>query len=603
MSLKLKIALGFFSICVVFIAVCVILMIYMNKIYSESLSLQSSVIPASEEAAYLRYSLVMESLEVNDYSITRLQKTWDDTMEMRRDNMERWAVMRQDLDELSHEYAELTSYESTAFKAYQDFQSISQQLPVLTAEDIRAWDDFYASYTTLLQVFSEYKTPMMARVKDYLTKDIPKDEVAIAFDRVEKCDEMSQLIYLFYQKMGMGLYLLDENFLEESNEHGENLKKMAADLRDASRAQENKDRLQHIIDTMQLCLDSLAVLRNNITVALDNRTKRLASRTEALKDISQLSGLLTKITDESAAQSLNDASTTRMVLVVGVVLAIIISIVLSSIIVKHIVDPLDSIIVELTAGARNVEDTATGLSTASQKVAEGSSENAASLEQTAAAIEELSSMTKRNSENAQEAMVLTNMSTEALNKSKDSLSRVVTSMDDIASSGSQIGKIIKTIDEIAFQTNLLALNASVEAARAGAAGAGFAVVADEVRNLAIRSADSAKTTADLIAQTIRNINLGSDEIKRTSENFEELESDIEKVTAIISEVASASKEQAEGISQINIAVSEMDQVTQTNASVSVHTAEASTALTESATEMDKHVLNLLGLLRGQHPNG
>ncbi|MDR1109659.1 MAG: methyl-accepting chemotaxis protein [Deltaproteobacteria bacterium] len=193
--------------------------------------------------------------------------------------------------------------------------------------------------------------------------------------------------------------------------------------------------------------------------------------------------------------------------------------------------------------------------------------------------------------------------TENVESSERSMTRVMDAMGQIAASGNEIGKIIKTIDEIAFQTNLLALNAAVEAARAGEAGAGFAVVADEVRNLAIRSADAAKTTAHLIARTIENISSGSQMVKQTSDSFEAVGADARKIGALMAEVAEASKEQTIGLGQINSAVNEMDQVTQSNAAVSEETASAASALFGEAERLERQVQDLMGLIYGPRRSG
>jgi methyl-accepting chemotaxis protein len=177
----------------------------------------------------------------------------------------------------------------------------------------------------------------------------------------------------------------------------------------------------------------------------------------------------------------------------------------------------------------------------------------------------------------------------AVDKAEDSMAKVIEAMGEISVSGNEIGKIIKTIDEIAFQTNLLALNAAVEAARAGEAGAGFAVVADEVRNLAIRSADAAKNTADLIAATITNINSGSEMVNDTAENFKVVGTQVSKVSELVSEVADASKEQSQGIGQITIAMNEMDKVTQSNAASAEESASA-------AGQLSLQAGNLLGVV-------
>ena len=207
-------------------------------------------------------------------------------------------------------------------------------------------------------------------------------------------------------------------------------------------------------------------------------------------------------------------------------------------------------------------------------------------------------MTKRNADNSLQAQSLIRAATDCVANSGMSMTKVMEAMRQIATSGNEIGKIIKTIDEIAFQTNLLALNAAVEAARAGEAGAGFAVVADEVRNLAIRSAEAAKNTAELIAQTIDNINLGSGLVQDTSQKFEELVGEVKKVSTIVAEVAEASKEQSIGISQINTALVEMDQVTQSNAAISEQTASAASSLSNEADVLEESVQELLRMVHG-----
>jgi methyl-accepting chemotaxis protein len=172
------------------------------------------------------------------------------------------------------------------------------------------------------------------------------------------------------------------------------------------------------------------------------------------------------------------------------------------------------------------------------------------------------------------------------------------SMQDIAKASEETSKIIKTIDEIAFQTNLLALNAAVEAARAGEAGTGFAVVADEVRNLAMRAADAAKNTANLIAGTVKKVNTGSGLVAKTNQAFAEVSKSTVKVGELVGEIAEASSEQAQGITQINTAVNEVDQVTQQNAASAEESASASEEMNAQAEQMRIFVNGLLALVNG-----
>jgi methyl-accepting chemotaxis protein len=176
-------------------------------------------------------------------------------------------------------------------------------------------------------------------------------------------------------------------------------------------------------------------------------------------------------------------------------------------------------------------------------------------------------------------------------------------MGQIASASEETSKIIKTIDEIAFQTNLLALNAAVEAARAGEAGAGFAVVADEVRNLAMRAADAAKNTSELIESTVTKVGDGSSLVSQTNTAFSRVAEDVSKVSNLVGEISAASNEQSQGISQINQAVTEMDKVTQQNAASAEESASASEEMNVQATQMKGNVDHLMILVGGGNGNG
>jgi methyl-accepting chemotaxis protein len=201
----------------------------------------------------------------------------------------------------------------------------------------------------------------------------------------------------------------------------------------------------------------------------------------------------------------------------------------------------------------------------SQSLSEAASEQAASLEETSSSMEEMASMTRQNASNANEANTLMTETGSVVDDANRSMAELTESMQEITRASEETAKIIKTIDEIAFQTNLLALNAAVEAARAGEAGAGFAVVADEVRNLAMRAADAAKNTANLIEGTAKKIKNGSGIVSKANEAFTKVATGAKKVSELVGEISAASNEQAQGIEQISKAAAEMNSVTQQNA--------------------------------------
>ena len=272
---------------------------------------------------------------------------------------------------------------------------------------------------------------------------------------------------------------------------------------------------------------------------------------------------------------------------------------LSYLMARSISRPINHVIEGLTDGADQVASGSTQVASASQSLAEGASEQAAGIEETSSSIEEMASMTKQNADNANQANTLMVDTSKVVEEANLSMRALTRSMSEISTASEETGKIIKTIDEIAFQTNLLALNAAVEAARAGEAGAGFAVVADEVRNLALRAADAAKNTANLIEDTVKKIKNGSEIVSKTNEAFAKVATGAKKVGELVGEISAASNEQAQGVEQINKAVAEMDKVVQKNAASAEESASASEEMNAQAEQMKSYVRDLVILVEGK----
>jgi len=302
--------------------------------------------------------------------------------------------------------------------------------------------------------------------------------------------------------------------------------------------------------------------------------------------------------DAAAKESLAAVATGKNGVLIGLATALVICTVLAIFIIRSINKVLTTMTNTLAAGAEQTASAANQVSSASQSLAQGASEQAASLEETSSSLEEMSSMTKKNAETAQQAAALSGEAKAAADKGNAAMGRMSTAIHDIQKSASETAKIIKTIDEIAFQTNLLALNAAVEAARAGEAGKGFAVVAEEVRNLAMRSAEAAKTTSSLIEGSVNNARNGVTIATEVGATLGEITAFSNKVNGLIAEIAAAGHEQATGIGQVNIAVTQMDKVTQSNAAAAEESASASEELSAQAEQMAGVVNELVALVSG-----
>jgi len=286
------------------------------------------------------------------------------------------------------------------------------------------------------------------------------------------------------------------------------------------------------------------------------------------------------------------------IIIIGLIF-VVIAVVGVSFFARTIADPIGAIASDVQEASEQVATASSQVASASQSLAEGASEQASALEETSSSLEEMSSMTKQNADNAAQAKALTAEAKLIVDKVGDQMHRMVVAIQEVTKSSEETGKIIKTIDEIAFQTNLLALNAAVEAARAGEAGAGFAVVADEVRNLAMRSADAAKNTSSLIENTIVTVKKSRDLTQQTQDGFSENVVISNKISQLIDEIAAASSEQAQGIGQIGKAVAEMDKVVQQTAASAEESASAAEEMNAQAEQLKSYVGKLGTIIHGQ----
>jgi methyl-accepting chemotaxis protein len=350
------------------------------------------------------------------------------------------------------------------------------------------------------------------------------------------------------------------------------------------------------------------VVRGAIAGNRDEALNALVEGSEGGKRLSAaLAGMISKNVELAKQRAENNQSVAgRANWIAGIVtgLGILLAMGIGSLLTLSITRPIKHVVEGLSDGADQVASASNQVSSSSQQLAEGTSEQAASLEETSSSLEEMSSMTKQNAENAQLASdMMTKEAGPNFQLMADRMGIMEKAMQASVAASGETAKVIKTIDEIAFQTNLLALNAAVEAARAGEAGAGFAVVADEVRNLAMRSTEAAKSTQDLISNSTERIKEATSIYGQVSEVMDKNSQIARKVTELIGEIAAASQEQAHGIAQINIAVSEMDKVTQSTAANAEESASASEELNAQAEQMKVFVEELVRVVGGNSDAG
>jgi methyl-accepting chemotaxis protein len=307
--------------------------------------------------------------------------------------------------------------------------------------------------------------------------------------------------------------------------------------------------------------------------------------------------LVTDLASALAAESRQTIARGMLIVTSKLIGSIVFLGVLAFAVVRFIVRPIRSNVGSLASSIVRNQQSAHQLESNSRLVASSVTEQAASIEETAASLEEMSSITKSNAENASKADGLAARARCTAGEGRELMTTLSTAMAQIGQSSSEMAKIVKNIEGIAFQTNLLALNAAVEAARAGEHGKGFAVVAEEVRSLAQRAAEAARSTGSLIEESSERTSAGIDVTRRVGESLAAINGAVSEVATLVAEIASAGSEISEGIQQINQAVTQMDQVTQSNAQGAESSAAAAAAIIDEVGAIER-VARDLGELVG-----
>lgn len=324
----------------------------------------------------------------------------------------------------------------------------------------------------------------------------------------------------------------------------------------------------------------------------------IARSTKAINTALNISNVVGELSSEASAEVKSSARNQIIINSSLLVTAIVVFGVVLLFVRRSVVNPVNRIIDVLTEGSSQISSASGEISASSQSLAEGATQQAASIEETSSAMGVITDQTKRNATDATDASSIVGKARNEAEQGAKAMNEMIEAMREINQSSMEISKIIKVIEEIAFQTNLLALNAAVEAARAGEHGKGFAVVAEEVRNLAQRSATAAKDTASRIGDAVKKAQVGGEIAGRAEKMLMSIVESVKKVNDIVSGIATASNKQAQGVEQVNGSITQMDKVTQHNAAVAEEIAAASEQLNAQAESLNDVVKDLFGLIYG-----
>ena len=363
------------------------------------------------------------------------------------------------------------------------------------------------------------------------------------------------------------------------------------------KAVDNKETKDKLLEVQALWKDFFVHVNTCLTAELDSREME-----EALAQIQKTNVPLLKTMNQAVGLYESNNNLGSIKLIQGVLFTIVFTITGAAFyfVRKNIVNPLRSVTRILGESSQNIDDLSSSVASASESIADGSTSQAAATEESSASLEEITSMTRQNADNTKLANSNMQKTKSTAEQAYDVMEEMNISMEEILKASEETQVIVKTIDEIAFQTNLLSLNAAVEAARAGEAGAGFAVVADEVRNLALRSAESAKNTAELIENIVQRIQGGSSLVKKATESFREVADGAGKVANLLDEISSANHEQSLGVSQISLGIHEMDRLTQESVAISEEASATAIEMHSESKQLSGLVAGLVKLVEGAH---
>ena len=602
MKLSTKIIIGFVVTNFIFLILSLVVVRQEQPVSDGMAEVKNEILPLINKTSAMQFRIGVISSLQTAYGYSGYDELWEASesyaqeldglvngIQTHLNNSERPAaeLLKKNLENVRNNYAA--------------YDKLAQNIPALMNDTLESLAVMSEGHTAILEIGESYLDRQYSLITEAQTAGLLYP--AVLKRRLEQIRQMNEVMFLAVDVV----FQSEAAYLDDTPEVFEGAHKSLAQVKTSlgqlAAANSDGPEVAAELAEIQKWLDQLEktmpVLENAIKTKLEEDQIRDRFTLAMISDAVELKDTAVTFCSEVADLSIKATENVVNTLIIGFLVALIASITVALVITKSITGPITRMIQTLNQGSQEIDGAVTELTHIASQLAETTNSNAESLQETSSALEELSSMTNRNSENSQQATSFMAETAQSVQRADSSMAGVTKAMNEISTSGVEIGKIIKTIDDIAFQTNLLALNASVEAARAGEAGAGFAVVAEEVRNLASRSAEAARTTADLIASTISNIHSGSELVAQTAENFRDVENSSDTIAKLLAEVANASKEQAQGISQVNSAVHVMDKATHTNADLANEASSSVSTVSTQAAELLNAVDDLSAIVYGR----